>query len=88
MRLSATRRFAKRWNGYASLSYERKNYRERIATTVAESDDIYTAFGSLTYTLNDRWSLGYSFTRKKLDSNAPVYEYTDGIHQLTCSAYF
>ncbi len=88
IRLSTTRQFAKRWNGYASVSYERKNYRDRVATTVAEYDDLYTVFGSISYALTKQTSIGYSFTRKKLDSNYPAYEYTDGIHQLTLSAYF
>ena len=70
---------------YAKISnaYERKNYWHRTVSgfNVAEYDDVYTQKLNLYYTLKKGWTLSYTLTHKKSDSNYAVYDYDSLSHK-------
>lgn len=91
VRLTASRSFWKQWRGSGTFSVERKNYTERlIATTVVkgQADNTFSYSGSLTYNLSPDVSLVYTYTRRKVDSNTPLNEYTDTTNQFSLNASF
>lgn len=69
---------------YAKLStaFERKNYYERTVPVynVGGYEDIYTHKGMLYYTLKKNWTLSYTLTAKKSDSNYSIYDYDTMSH--------
>lgn len=60
-----------------STAYERKNYCDRTVATAqkAEFDDVYTHKMDIYYTLKKGWTLSYSLSFKKSDSNYHIYDY-------------
>lgn len=67
-----------------SSAFERKNYCERsLAATnnAAEYDDVFTQKVDLYYTLKKGWTLSYTFTHKKSDTNYPVSDYNSMSHK-------
>lgn len=70
----------------ASTSYERKNYNHRLVAAPtsyaeAEYDGIYNEKLDFYYTLKKDWTLSYSFSHKRSDSNYAVYDYDKATHK-------
>ena len=81
-----SRSIIKKLSGKVTVSYERKNYSHRTVASptsyaVAEYDDIYTQKLDLYYALKKGWTLSYTFTHKRSDSNYSVYDYDKASHK-------
>ncbi len=79
------RSLTKKLYAKASSAYERKNYCKRRVGSPAsyaemEYDDVYTQKLYFYYTLKKDWTLSYTFTHKKSDSNYAVYDYDQVSH--------
>lgn len=69
-------------------SFERKNYKERLAVDTARYDDTYNwRFGAY-YTLTDHYTLTYKVDYWSVDSNNTLAEYKNIIYQAGISARF
>lgn len=84
------RSLTKKLYSKGSVAYERKNYSHRQVASpasyaVAEYDDIYTQKVYLYYTLKKDWTLSYTYTHKRSDSNYAVYDYDQVSH--LCGVY-
>lgn len=91
LRATVAREFLERWQASGTFSVERKNYTGRLVSTEtikAEYDTSYSYGLNVTYTLSPNISLSYDYSRKKLDSNAALSEYTDTTNQFSLSASF
>lgn len=64
------------------MSFERKNYKERLAVDSAESDNRYNYRFTVYYTLNKNYMLNYKFDYWSLDSNSPISEYKNLVNQV------
>ena len=91
VRGTLARDFWTKWRGSGTFSFERKNYTDRLVSSdavEAEYDNSFTYAASVTYNLSRDVSLQYSYTRRKQDSNAPLYEYTNTTNQFSLNASF
>lgn len=66
----------------ASLAYEKTDYTFRTVSAhqIAQEDNAYTQKVTLFYFLTDDWMLNYTWTRSKVDSNDPIYDYEKMSH--------
>lgn len=69
-------------------SFERKNYKVRLAVDRARFDDRYNYKFAAYYKLNENYTLTYKFDHWNLNSNSRSSEYTNIINQIGISAKF
>ena len=88
--LSIARSFLEDDKLYVSFSpsYERKNYHERKAVDNTRYDDVYTYKTSIYYTLKKPWSLNFSNTYKKQDTNLDTSRYKNITNTIGLTADF
>lgn len=74
----------------SSYAFERKNYRERDVSGLAEAryDDKHSLAASLTYDANKTWRLSSGLTFDELGSNDPSGEYGNMKYSFTATAKF
>ena len=82
------RSITKKLHTKAALSYEQKDYSTRTVSDhqVAQEDRTYKQKITLFYFLDADWLLNYTWTRTKVDSNDPVYDYEKLTHLI--GAYY
>jgi hypothetical protein len=76
------RSLAKKLYSKVSSAFERKNYKSRTVAgaNLAQYDDVYTHKAMFYYTLKKGWTLSYTVTYTKTDSNYVVYDYDSLSH--------
>lgn len=65
-----------------ALSYEQKDYSTRTVSDiqVAQEDKTYKQKITFFYFFNEDWLINYTWTRTKVDSNDPIYDYSKKSH--------
>lgn len=76
------RGITKKLYGKLSHAYERKNYTDRTVTVsqMAQYDDVHTRKLNLYYSLKKGWTLSYTLTHRKSNSNNAIYDYDSLSH--------
>jgi len=76
------RKLTKKLYAKANISYEQKDYTQRTvdAHQVAQEDRTYTQKFTLFYFWAEDWLVNYTWTRTKVDSNDPLFDYDKMTH--------